>query len=368
MSTSGSKQALLSAIQDQFSNLFEGNISLENLETLVEQTRELYEFAVVVRYKAHEEQLYPERTKQVEEIEQTLDTKAQVEVVEEKIEETIVQSNTEEKEVAQTIFDFSLFDSVPEVEPQKDLDSILNEEKVEQTLVENSSEEEIQEQTNEIEDLDLAQSEVAEPETNDNIVEITHIHLEEEFQVEEKVDYTIEEIASSEEYLVENEETEAYLNEVNDAFNEASQQDDVDLQQENIQYHEVNYSNETFSLEEKEATTFVQVQTPHVEADPILVKLDEIIERASSAMGLSMLSLKLDSLVGSFGFNEKYQFIHELFNGSPDDFNQAVEVLDGFQNLDQAKEQLIYYTKLNAWDLDKEIATEFIRKILRRYN
>ena len=46
---------------------------------------------------------------------------------------------TEEKEVAQTIFDFSLFDSVPEVEPQKDLDSILNEEKIEQVLKENSS-------------------------------------------------------------------------------------------------------------------------------------------------------------------------------------------------------------------------------------
>ena len=34
MSTSGSKQALLLAIQDQFSNLFEGNISLENLDAL----------------------------------------------------------------------------------------------------------------------------------------------------------------------------------------------------------------------------------------------------------------------------------------------------------------------------------------------
>ncbi len=368
MSTSGSKQALLLAIQDQFSNLFEGNISLENLETLVEQTRELYEFAVVVRYKAHEEKVYPERTKQVDEIEQTLDTKANVEVVVEKIEEIVEQVRAEEKEVVPTIFDFSLFDSVPEVEPQKDLDSILNEEKVEQVLEENSSEEEILEQKNEIEDLDLAQSEVAEPETNDNIVEIKHIHLEEEFQVEEKVDYTIEEIASSEEYLVETEETEASLNEVNDAFHEASHQDDEDLEQEKVEHHETHYSDETFSLEEKESTSFVHSETPQFEADPILVKLDEIIERASSAMGLAMLSLKLDSLVGSFGFNEKYQFIHELFNGSPDDFNQAVEVLDGFQNLDQAKEQLIYYTKLNAWDLDKEIATEFIRKILRRYN
>jgi len=73
-------------------------------------------------------------------------------------------------------------------------------------------------------------------------------------------------------------------------------------------------------------------------------------------------------LIGSFGFNEKFQCVQELFNGSSDDFNQALEILDNQNNFQEAKKQLMFYVHLNKWDLESEVVIEFIRKVERRYN
>lgn len=80
-----------------------------------------------------------------------------------------------------------------------------------------------------------------------------------------------------------------------------------------------------------------------------------------------MLGSKLDTLVGAFGFNEKFQCIHELFKGSSDDFNQAVDVLDNMQTFEEAKQQLQFYVHLHHWDLNSEITAEFVRKVERRF-
>jgi hypothetical protein len=76
---------------------------------------------------------------------------------------------------------------------------------------------------------------------------------------------------------------------------------------------------------------------------------------------------KLDTLIGAFGFNEKYQCIQELFNGSSEDFNQAIDVLDALSNFQEAEKQLEFYVHLNKWDLESEIVAEFVRKIERRF-
>jgi hypothetical protein len=76
---------------------------------------------------------------------------------------------------------------------------------------------------------------------------------------------------------------------------------------------------------------------------------------------------KLDTLVGSFGLNEKLQCIRELFDSSSDAFNQAIQVLDNQENLSAAKQVLIGYVQQYHWDLEGELAKEFIRKIERRY-
>jgi hypothetical protein len=76
---------------------------------------------------------------------------------------------------------------------------------------------------------------------------------------------------------------------------------------------------------------------------------------------------KLDSLVGSFGLNERLQYINELFDGSSESFSDAVKVLDGLSTLEEAKVKTNEFAGGNAWDLESETVDEFIQKIYRRY-
>jgi hypothetical protein len=78
-------------------------------------------------------------------------------------------------------------------------------------------------------------------------------------------------------------------------------------------------------------------------------------------------STKLDTLVGAFGLNEKLQCIRELFDSSSEAFNQAIQLLDNQENLSTAKQVLIGYVQQYHWDLEGELAKEFVRKIERRY-
>ena len=75
----------------------------------------------------------------------------------------------------------------------------------------------------------------------------------------------------------------------------------------------------------------------------------------------------LETLIGSFSLNEKLQFINELFDGSSDAFSTATKKLDACQHMSEAREQLSDYSSTYNWDLESEIVEDFIFKICRRY-
>ena len=75
----------------------------------------------------------------------------------------------------------------------------------------------------------------------------------------------------------------------------------------------------------------------------------------------------LETLIGSFSLNEKLQFINELFDGSSDAFSTATKKLDACQQMSEAREQLSDYSSTYNWDLESEIVEDFIFKICRRY-
>ena len=75
----------------------------------------------------------------------------------------------------------------------------------------------------------------------------------------------------------------------------------------------------------------------------------------------------LETLIGSFSLNEKLQFINELFDGSSDAFSTATKKLDACQHMSEAREQLSEYSSTYNWDLESEIVEDFIFKICRRY-
>jgi hypothetical protein len=95
-----------------------------------------------------------------------------------------------------------------------------------------------------------------------------------------------------------------------------------------------------------------------------LVKLKAMEDQASADFAMS----KLDTLIGSFGLNERLQFINELFDGSSEAFSEAVKLLDARTGMDSAREKIAEFAEANNWnDADSETVGDFVTKIKRRY-
>jgi flagellar biosynthesis GTPase FlhF len=58
MSKFGSKEEILSAIQSIFENIQSGRLTADEMDSLVELTRELNERALILRYKSYEEKIF----------------------------------------------------------------------------------------------------------------------------------------------------------------------------------------------------------------------------------------------------------------------------------------------------------------------
>jgi hypothetical protein len=94
----------------------------------------------------------------------------------------------------------------------------------------------------------------------------------------------------------------------------------------------------------------------------------EQIKEIESHIPASFTMSKLDTLIGSFGLNERLQFINELFGGSSEAFSEAVKVLDARTGLDSARDKIAEFAAANNWeDTDNETITDFVAKIKRRY-
>ena len=76
---------------------------------------------------------------------------------------------------------------------------------------------------------------------------------------------------------------------------------------------------------------------------------------------------KLDTLIGSFGLNERLQYINELFNGSSEHFSEAVKIIDNQSNIEEALLKTSVYANQFNWENDSETVEEFVIKIKRRY-
>ena len=113
MAAFDSKEDLLVTIQLLFENLNTGNLSESDMETLVTSTRELYERALILRYKAYEHKVYGE----VETVVETPSVKEEhivVEPVIEVIDTPIIEKQEVVEEQPSFDMSFSLFDQLEE--------------------------------------------------------------------------------------------------------------------------------------------------------------------------------------------------------------------------------------------------------------
>lgn len=86
-----------------------------------------------------------------------------------------------------------------------------------------------------------------------------------------------------------------------------------------------------------------------------------------NSLGARLMAVRLETLQGAFGFNERLQIIRELFDGSNEQFSQAISQLDSLGSKAEARNVVSSYAHQFAWDKDSDLALEFVQKVERRY-
>ena len=141
---------------------------------------------------------------------------------------------------------------------------------------------------------------------------------------------------------------------------------------------EENQIDNTDSFEVENMSTSEQSNEDSLSAE-MAINLEESPSEITSVWVGKLLSMesqmtdsfalsKLDTLIGSFGLNERLQFINELFEGSSEAFSEAVKMLDTRTGMDSAREKMAEFAQGNNWDnADPETVSDFVSKIKRRY-
>jgi len=76
---------------------------------------------------------------------------------------------------------------------------------------------------------------------------------------------------------------------------------------------------------------------------------------------------RLETLIGSFGLNERLQYINELFDGSSEALSNAVKALDSVSSYSEALLTIAQLADQYQWDLSSDTVEEFMVKIQRRH-
>jgi len=113
----------------------------------------------------------------------------------------------------------------------------------------------------------------------------------------------------------------------------------------------------------QEAIVSTTVEVPAGDVHPVYKRLTN----EDNSLAARLMAVRLETLKGAFGFNERLQIIQELFDGSNDDFTQAIERLDALNSKNEARNIVSTYAHQYAWDKDSNLALEFIQKVERRY-
>lgn len=108
---------------------------------------------------------------------------------------------------------------------------------------------------------------------------------------------------------------------------------------------------------------WVVEQAPVAESNEFVKRFSAIDPSIQHQLAMS----RLDTLIGSFGLNERLQFINELFDGSSEAFSEAIKSIDAQSDQLAALRKASNLAEQFSWDHDSETVEEFVLKIKRRY-
>lgn len=312
-------QSLIEEMNALILKIKSGTASQGEIEAFAAAAAELHERAVVLRYKSYEAKVFGTPMEPVVEV-VIAEPVAEVEIVELIVEEepalnpTIV---TPEEAVVEESEELS-FDLFEEADAESfDLFSTdVEEPKVEKTI---------------------------EVEVENDEIEATLIESEEP-AIEAVIESTIEE------------ETKIFQTQ------ETATTQETTATQETPQTQETQETPQTQETAETHQT-HQTVQTPTGDVHPLYKRL----VADDNSLAARLMAVRLETLKGAFGFNERLQIIQELFKGSGEDFTKAIETLDTLDSKNEARSIVSRYAHQFEWDKDSNLALEFVQKVERRY-
>lgn len=89
--------------------------------------------------------------------------------------------------------------------------------------------------------------------------------------------------------------------------------------------------------------------------------------KSSSSLGDKLNQSKIDDLKTHIDINKKFSFISDLFNGSNENYNEAINALNVCSSGDEARNVLGELAQKNSWDVEEVTVSIFVDLIERRY-
>jgi hypothetical protein len=304
-------ETTLKAIEYAINALKNGQLTEEELAQFVEDSKELYEKAIVLRYKAYEEKVFG-TNKQAVQIEENSPV----------ISEDFASETAPEIEEAAPSFEFGLFDTLNETQEE------------EPALV-------VEEELAEENEMDFEQASIFESETSAIEIPVSELPIELELEV----------MAPSIE-TVEATQNEIQIEEEDEFIPQQFIQDEIEEDEPVVEEYSTEPYLKTVDSNESNADTSL-----------LASQITALSMRAASHAGM----MKLETLIGSFGLNERLQYINELFDGSSEGFSEAIKAIDHSVDLQQAIDKIAGFAAQNQWDLESETVEDFIVKVKRRY-
>lgn len=360
-------QALIEEMGALIVKIKSGVATQGELEAFAAAAGELNERAIILRYKSYEAKVFgtpsaPAVEKAVVEVvEETPAHEPQSDIIiDAPVDAHIVaqpQESVSETENDDTELSFDLFSIDNEDEPESSVDARFiahSDESVTDKVNEAYSDEISSENEINPQDGIGAEEEMEAPIMHEEVPEV-ELADDESLMVypEEGIEATIEHI--------ENTEAEPAVDARFIAHSEESMFDNAT----NTHSEESITDNTVFEDEvpAQEAIVSTTVEVPAGDVHPVYKRLTN----EDNSLAARLMAVRLETLKGAFGFNERLQIIQELFDGSNDDFTQAIERLDTLNSKNEARNIVSTYAHQYAWDKDSNLALEFIQKVERRY-
>lgn len=299
-------QALIEEMSALIVKIKNGSATQGELEAFAAAASQLHERAIVLRYKAYEAKVFgtPVVTPIQEEVPVREEIMTEAETV------LVVETSVEAEEAEAPEVSFDLFE-----EPESDQES-----------------------------FDLFSMDVMDEDAEKNAsVEETEVAVSDPVVVAEKP--SEESIAPAEEPLV------------SEPHSETPAEDTMTFEE---------------PLAEMPEEKTVEEQPVVSQSEPVVVSGDvhPVYKRLvtdDNSLAARLMAVRLDSLKGAFGFNERLQIIQELFDGSTEQFTHAIETLDTLGSKEEARSVVSGFAYRFSWDKESNLALEFVQKVERRY-